>query len=374
MERESYMIESPFTLVLSGGGMKGLAHIGVLKALHERGLVPSLVVGTSMGSLVGATWATGMSTAEMIQRARAIRKRDVFQIAHADMALRRMRAPAVYRKEPLDLLLDTLVGDVTFDDLRHQLLVNTVDLNTGSQVLWGRPGFRKVRVADAVFASCALPGILPPREVGGRYCVDGAVVDSLPVIAAASAALQPIFAVDVGGSRVVRQGVEHGGFAATYMRGLEIVMQSLTSASLATWREPPMILIRPRVDHIPMFAFEHTEELLDEGYRSATQALEQMSGNGRMTTGVYPRTSMEITVDPVRCIGCGICVAMAPKVFQMGPTGKAEVIAPKQIWSPVDGSYTLHCPTFAISAKPSERASGKTRRRSGSYPASPDPS
>lgn len=368
------MIETPFTLVLSGGGMKGLAHIGVLRALHERGLVPSLVVGTSMGSLVGATWATGMTTAEMIIRARAIRKRDVFQIAHADMALRRMRAPAVYRKEPLELLLQNLVGNITFDQLKYQLLVNTVDLNTGSQVLWGRPGFRNVKVADAVFASCALPGILPPREVGGRYCVDGAVVDSLPVIAAASAALQPIFAVDVGGSSVVRTGIENGGFAATYMRGLEIVMQSLTSRSLATWTEPPMVLVRPKVDYIPMFAFEHTEELLEEGYRSANAALDLLAADGKMTSGVYPRTRMQIAINPNRCIGCGICVAMAPKVFHLRADGKAEVSTPRQIWSPVDGAYVHNCPTYAISATPSERNSGKTRRRSGSYPSSLDPS
>jgi NTE family protein len=367
------MIESPFTLVLSGGGMKGLAHIGVLRALQERGLVPSLVVGTSMGSLVGATWANGMSTAEMIVRARAIRKRDVFQIAHADMALRRMRAPAVYRKEPLDLLLQNLVGDVTFDQLKYPLLVNTVDLNTGSQVLWGRPGFRNVRVADAVFASCALPGILPPREVGGRYCVDGAVVDSLPVIAAAGAALQPILAIDVGGSSVERKEVENGGFAATYMRGLEIVMQSLTYRSLSTWSEPPIVLIRPKVDTIPMFAFEHTEELLEEGYRAANAAFDQLA-DGPLTAGVYPRTRMQIAINPNRCIGCGICVAMAPRVFRLRSDGKAEVTGPRQTWSPIDGAYVHHCPTYAISATPSERSSGKTRRRSGSYPASPDPS
>lgn len=368
------MIESPFTLVLSGGGMKGLAHIGVLRALQERGLVPSLVVGTSMGSLVGAVWATGMTSAEMIIRARAIRKRDVFQIAHADMALRRMRAPAVYRKEPLELLLQNLVGEITFDQLKHQLLINTVDLNSGSQVLWGRPGFRNVRVADAVFASCALPGILPPKEVGGRFCVDGAVVDTLPVIAAASAALQPIVAVDVGGSSVVRKGIESGGFAATYMRGLEIVMQSLTTRSLATWSEPPLVLVRPKVDHIPMFAFDHTDELLDEGYRAGTVALDLLAADGALTAGVHPRTKMQISVDPVRCIGCGICVAMAPKVFRMGPGGKAEVITQRQVWSPVDGGYIHNCPTYAITGTPSERPSGKTRRRSGSYPSSPDPS
>jgi len=347
------MFTSPFTLVLSGGGMKGLAHIGVLRALDEQGLTPSLVIGTSIGSLVGATWASGMSWADMSVRARAIRRRDIFQIAHADMALRRMRAPAIYQRDPLDHLLASLIGDVMFDQLKHQLLVNTVDINSGSQVLWGRPGLRKVRVADAVFASCALPGILPPREVGGRYCIDGAVVDTLPVVAAAGAQ-QPILAVDVGGSRVVRTEIEAGGFAATYMRALEIVMQSLTSRSLTTWNEPPLVLVRPRVDHIPMFAFDHTDELLEEGYRSARAALVQMNANGAMTTGVYPRTETLVSIDPLRCIGCGVCVSMAPLVFQMTPAGKAQVLTEQQIWSPVDGSYVAHCPTGAITAKPFE--------------------
>jgi NTE family protein len=291
------------------------------------------------------------------------------------MALRRMRAPAVYRKEPLDILLQSLIGDVQFDDLQHPLLINTVDINSGSQVLWGRPGFRRVKVRDAVFASCALPGILPPREVGGRYCVDGAVVDTLPVIAAASEVQQPIVAVDVGGSRVIRSGIEGSGFAGTYMRGLEIVMQSLTSRSLATWTEPPLVLIRPQVDTIPMFAFDHTNALLDEGYRAGVAVLDQLAGNGRLNGGgVYPRSPMKITVDSSRCVSCGICIAMAPKVFRIGAEGKAEVIAPRQTWSPVDGGYVLHCPTYAISATSADRTSGKTRRRSGSSPASPDPS
>lgn len=368
------MITSPFTLVLSGGGMKGLAHIGVLRALEERGLTPSLVIGTSIGSLVGATWASGLSSADMAYRARAIRRRDIFQIAHADMALRRMRAPAIYRKEPLDNLLAGLIGDVMFDQLKHPLLVNTVDINTGSQVLWGRPGLRKVRVADAVFASCALPGILPPRAVGGRYCVDGAVVDTLPVVAAAGAAQQAIIAVDVGGSRVVRTGIEAGGFAATYMRALEIVMQSLTSRSLTTWNEPPLVLVRPGVDHIPMFAFDHTDELLEEGYRAAAAVFSRLSANGAMTAGVYPRTDTVVSIDPLRCIGCGVCASMAPAVFRMTPGGKAQVVAERQVWSPVDGSYVAHCPTGAISAKPLEPEPAKTRPRSRSSRESPGPS
>ena len=166
---------SPFTLVLSGGGLKGLAHIGVLRALEERGLAPSAVIGSSMGSLVAAAWASGMDNAEMTARALAVRRRDIFQVAHADMAFKRMRAPAVYRREPLDHLIESLVGDVTFDQLPRRLLINTVELNSGMQVFWGLPGLRDAKVKDAVFASCALPGIFPPRQINGRWFVDGAL-------------------------------------------------------------------------------------------------------------------------------------------------------------------------------------------------------
>src|SRR5262245_7673061 len=128
---------SPFTLVLSGGGLKGLAHIGVLRALEERGLTPGAIVGSSMGSLIAAAWATGMPIKEMADRGMAVRRRDIFQVAHVDMALKRMHAPAVYRREPLDHLIHTLVGDITFDQLPRRLLINTVELNSGMQVLWG---------------------------------------------------------------------------------------------------------------------------------------------------------------------------------------------------------------------------------------------
>ena len=178
--------DRPFTLVLSGGGLKGLAHIGVFRALEERGLAPSLVVGSSIGSLIGAAWAAGATPDRMEARALRVRRRDVFQVARVDVALRRLLAPALYRREPLDALVASLVGDITFRDLKRRLLVNTTDLHTGMQVMWGLPGLLDARVADAVTASCALPGIFPPREIGGRAYVDGAVVENLPVRLAAS--------------------------------------------------------------------------------------------------------------------------------------------------------------------------------------------
>lgn len=264
------------TLVLSGGGMKGLAHIGVLKALEERGLVPSLVVGSSIGSLVGAAWACGQSITDMEHRAYAVQRRQVFKVAHTDMALRRLLSPAIYRREPLETLIRSLVGDCTFRDLQRRLLVNTVDLNSGRQVVWGMPGRDHAPLADVVFASCALPGIFPPRQIDGRWYVDGAVVENLPVRVAAAADPAPIIAVNVAATSVHRAGVEQQGFAATYIRGLEVVMQTQIEAELRHWTGPPLVLVQPPVEQVGMFAFDRTPELVDAGYRATLAALDQL--------------------------------------------------------------------------------------------------
>jgi NTE family protein len=356
---------APFTLALSGGGLKGLAHIGVLQALEERGLVPSLVIGSSMGSLVAAAWASGMSLAEMTERGLAVKRRDIFQVAHVDMALKRMRAPAIYRREPLDELINGLVGDITFEQLEHRLVINTVELNSGMQVFWGLPGLRKVRVADAVFASCALPGIFPPREINGRWYVDGAVTENMPVAISQVQREGPVLAVDVGSTSSLRTNVQNDGFAATYIRGLEIVMQTMKESRLRHWGTPPLVLVHPRVEHVSMFGFGHTRELIEEGYRSTLTALDSLGPDFDATTrGIHPRALVEVRVDPELCCGCGACVMHAPEVFAMTAAGKAQVREPLQSWSPLDGSYVRHCPAYAISARlvpAASRASGPVR-------------
>ncbi len=347
---------SPFTLVLSGGGLKGLAHIGVLRALEERGLVPGAVVGSSMGSLVAAAWATGMPLKEMAERGMAVRRRDIFQVAHVEMALKRMRAVAVYRREPLDGLIQGLVGDVTFEKLPRRLLINTVELNSGMQVLWGLPGLRGARVADAVFASCALPGIFPPREIEGRWYVDGAVTENLPVQVAATHCDGPVLAVDVGSTSALRSNVHEEGFAAIYIRGLEIVMQTMMDSRLRRWTSPPLVLLQPRVEHVSMFAFGYNRELIEEGYRSTLDMLDALRDFDPHGSGIYPQRQVEVRVDRDRCIGCGACVMHAPWVFELDEAGRARVIQAVQLWSPLDGSYVRNCPTYAISARLAQSA------------------
>ena len=349
--------DRPFTLVLSGGGLKGLAHVGVFRALEERGLVPSLVVGSSIGSLIAAAWAAGANARQMAERARRVRRRDVFRVAHTDMAFRRMLAPAVYRREPLEQLVYGLVGKITFRDLKHRLLINTTDLHSGVQVLWGLPGLLDARVAEAVLASCALPGIFPPRDIDGRAYVDGAVVENLPVRIAAAIGEGPILAINVAATSVLRSNDETAGFAATYIRGLEIVMQTQIEGQLRGWQGPPLVLVQPRVEHISMFAFDRTDELLEAGYQATAQTLDQLGGRlAALGHGMHPTRRLRVLVDEQRCVGCGTCVIQAPSVFRLGAGGKAEVHAPLQTWTPIDGSYLLNCPTSAISVRPADSA------------------
>ena len=167
--------------MLGGGGMKGFAHIGVMQALEERGIVPTLFAGTSIGALLGAARVGGMPISEMRARAESLRRRDLFRLNHFGMLLERMRSPSIYLEEPLRDLVRAVVPPGKFTDLKTPLLVNTVDLERGAPVIWGARGLQDVYVQDAVYASCALPGYFPPGEVAGRLCVDGGVIDNMPV-------------------------------------------------------------------------------------------------------------------------------------------------------------------------------------------------
>jgi NTE family protein len=343
-----------FALVLGGGGMKGLAHAGALRALEERGWVPEVIVGTSIGALLGAAWANGMSTTEIRDVALSLQRHDVFAIAHRDMAFKRMRSRGLYHSAPLESLIRGFVGDLTFRELERELIVASVDINSGMQMFWGLPGLRDVPVADAVFASCALPGFFAPREIDGRYFVDGALADNLPVSLAATRGVDGLVAVDVGASSVLRAEIQEEGFAAVFARATEIVFQQLLEARLAAWAAPPLLLVQPRVEHVPMFSFAHTRELMDEGYRAMDVALDLAGDAVRSATGgIFPRRLIRIGVDRERCIGCGQCVARAAGgTFRMDEFGKAVGPVEPQEWSPVDGGFIRHCPTYAITARP----------------------
>jgi len=259
-------------LVLGGGGLKGFAHIGVFRALNEMGIVPTVVAGTSIGALIGAAYARGMPISEMADRARALQRRDLFRLNRMGMLLERQHSPAIYLEEPLRNVVKAVSTEKRFDQLKTTLLVNTVDISRGTQLVWGLPGLRHVSVADAVYASCALPGFYPPGNIDGRLCVDGGVIDNLPV-SISSLGMDAVIAVDTGSSDLEPENdIAAAGFASIYMRAATTMMHALQLAPFGAWTKPPMILVRPKVNHIGWFSFSNTEELLEAGYTATLEA------------------------------------------------------------------------------------------------------
>jgi NTE family protein len=334
-------------LVLGGGGLKGFAHIGVLKAFEERGITPSVVAGTSIGSLIAAAYAGGMPIAEMISRAKRLTKNDLFRINHVGMVTRRMLSPSLYLAKPLQNLIDDIVPAGTFRDLPRRLLVNTVDLERASLVLWGLPGLEDVSVREAVYASCALPGFFPPGKINGRTCADGGIADNVPALAA-SHGMDAVVAVDVGSSNIARaRRIGEKGFAAIYVRSAQVLMKSLQALQLTNWSGPPLLLVRPAVWHYNWFSFGHVERIIQLGYEAAVQSLDRV-GTSLLLGGVWPRRMVEVRVDRDKCTGCTLCATLAPHMMAMDQDGKAQVLHSPTEWSRADGDFVHQCHAEAI--------------------------
>ncbi|HEY3288041.1 MAG TPA: patatin-like phospholipase family protein [Gemmatimonadaceae bacterium] len=344
-------IPARVALVLGGGGLKGFAHIGVLRALEERGIRPAVIAGTSIGALIAAAYVRGLTVREMELRALALRKPDLFQIDHVGIVMRRLLAPSLYLEQPLQAIVESLAPEGTFRDLPIPFLVNTVDLERGTQVTWGLPGQQDAKVTDAVYASCALPGFFPPRRIDGRMCVDGGGIGNTPAWVAARG-VDAVIAVDVGStSHTAARRVHQKGFAAIFMRSVQLTSRSLQQMQLATWHGPPLLLIRPPVWKYSWFSFAHASTMIDAGYATACEVLDGVRDELYSAGGVYPRRQVEITVDRERCTGCGVCAALAPGVMRMNADGKATPINGTLEWSRADGAFVTECPVQALVAE-----------------------
>lgn len=336
-------------LVLGGGGLKGFAHIGAIRALRERGIRPTLVAGSSIGALIAAAYARGMPVDEMEAHALGLKRRDLFRIDHVHMVTRRLMAPSLYLRGPLMDTVRGIVGPGTFRDLPMPLLVNTVDLERATPLIWGLPGMQDVAVADAVYASCALPGFFPPLILDGRVCADGGVVENLPAMPAAFG-MDAVIAIDVGSTSLTQaRHVEEQGFAAVFVRAAQTMMRAMQLDSLARWSGPPLLLVRPEVWRYGWFSFQHTRRILEAGYVAMHAALDE-AGAALATgvSGVYPRREVEVTVDRDRCIGCRLCATLSPGLMRMDEQGKAVVRRATVEWSRADGDFVHRCPTKAI--------------------------
>jgi Predicted esterase of the alpha-beta hydrolase superfamily len=192
--------------------------------------------------------------------------------------------------------------------------------------------------------------IFPAGSSPGRFCVDGGVVDNLPVQIAALWS-DIIIAVDVGSSEMEPfNDVQSRGFANIYMRSASTMMHSLQQYPLTRWSGPPMVLIRPRCEG-DWLGFSNTEQTIKEGYRAAKSALRGWHSYADQEGGIFPRRHVELEVSRDRCIGCGLCASLAPNIMGLDTTGKAFARTRVVEWSPADGDFVPACPTNAIVAR-----------------------
>jgi len=267
-------------IALGGGGARGLAHIGVLKVLQRTGIFPRLVAGTSMGGIVGAMYARGMS-AEQMEAAvqRAIRSRtDILRAI--DLKITQtgfVRGARIY-----DFIADMIGPEMTFAQLHRPLAVVATDMNTGREVVLDRG-----RVADAVRATISVPGVFLPVELGAMRLVDGGMLNNLPVNVVRRMGAEVVIAVNVlpnfqantpGQPPVVAPLRSHRALR-TYnelWNAVNIMISASTQAHLQQW--PADVLLQPELapDLDILFGFDRSKEAIAAGEAAAEAALERI--------------------------------------------------------------------------------------------------
>ncbi len=269
--------------VLSGGGAKAAAQVGAVRALEERGMVPSRYVGTSMGSVVAACFASGLSYPEVLKRLTAVTRRDVAALSPA--ALLGLFAESLLRDEPLRETIAKLVPATRFEDLQTPLTVTAVDAANGQLVLFGAGGRGRVPLHDALYASCALPLYYPAGMVGDRRYLDGGLRAVLPLDVAAAFDPELVYAVMVGPSVFdipIQNGARVPAMLRVHNTAMRILMAAQTEAVLARWKRAavPLILVQPRLDQEATFAVDSAVHYVEEGYRAASRALNEWEAGG----------------------------------------------------------------------------------------------
>ncbi len=291
-------------LALGGGAARGWAHIGVIKALKDAGIEPSIIAGTSIGAVVGGCYAAGKLD-ELEAWARSLTKRRVFSLMDLSFGGRGIINGARLRK-----LLESDLGPLGIDDLGIRFSAVATEIRTGHEI-W----LTKGRLVQAMRASYALPGIFEPVRVGGRWLMDGALVNPVPVSTARAMGARLVIGVnlqsDVYGrgavvpmhgtdedddmdalrftepaprnsflgarlafNRQALKDVKGGppGIPTVMMEAFNIVQDRISRARLAG--DPPDVLLGPKLARIGLFEFHRAAEAIDLGREAVERNLE----------------------------------------------------------------------------------------------------
>jgi NTE family protein len=261
-------------LVLGGGGMKGLSHVGVIRALDEAGVRPDAVVGTSIGSLIGALFCAGFGWREMVEVAGQVKKEDIIRINRGAMWFGGIRSMSVFRDDPFRAWLERMLPTRDWSALKTPLRVNATSLLTGKEIWFGRGQRDDVDLLDAVYASCALPVYFPPATIGGDVLVDGGISNTFGITHALHWGARRVIGVDVGADVApIDETALAQGIVAIYGRVLGLYFQKERGEMLTDYSDFPGVYIRPGIGHLGTFDFASIPFFMEEGYRAASEAL-----------------------------------------------------------------------------------------------------
>ena len=254
-------------ITLGAGAARGWAHIGVLRALEHAGIKPHIVCGTSIGAMIGALYADNRLD-ELESWVSTLTWKKVmgfFDIGFGGGLLKGARVIAFLHQH---------FGDKQIGDLARPFAAVATDLKSGQEI-WLRDG----AVTHAVRASIALPGLFTPWVENGRYLVDGALVNPVPVSLCRALGAQFVIAVDLGsplvGPPVAEASAEK---AAEHMPGMaEIVLNSINIMSTRITRsrlagEPADVVVMPRLGKFGLLDYHHAADAITEG-REATEVI-----------------------------------------------------------------------------------------------------
>ena len=243
-------------LVLGGGGTRGFAHVGVIKALEAQGIVPDIVVGTSVGSAVGALYAAGYSGFQLQEMSIPMKEERVIDWSWPNRGL--------FTAKPLQTFINQSVKNVPIEKLRRTFAVVATDLASGDKIV-----FRSGNTGIAVSASCAVPGVFQPVVINGRSYVDGGLVR--PVAASEARALGADFVIAVNISNLP-QNNKTDTTVDVLMQTFDIMSQTINQYELSN----ADVMIRPVTRQIAQGSLDDRHLAILEGEKAVAAVLPEL--------------------------------------------------------------------------------------------------
>ena len=338
--------------------MKGFAHIGVFRAIERLGIQVDEVIGTSMGAVMGGLWASGLDSEAAEEVAQEISVRDYLRLNLVKFLMRGYRHASVYKGKVFHDFLREHLPQQSFREFERPFLCNALSLTTGAMRYFGLPGDADVPVADAIYASACLPGVFEPLVIGEDAFVDGGMGEALALKLAQARKPDLVLAVDLS---IVdhHKPVEYkASLPHILFQTYSLLGQVLQEHNLHRFLGENVVLMKPKVGHVPVLDQPDTTEVVRIGEREALEVLTTHTRSRWLCdpdvvqeidrSVLTPRDYVQIDVDEDACIHCGVCnVTCATQGFADVPFGSV-VRKVHNYECTRDMACERSCPTGAI--------------------------